>query len=331
MYDKEQDSTEKIYSDHSVYSGQWSGTSPNKNLQRQGFGQMSFADRSVYRGQFANGLCDETGIVEVPANNREFPSGTHSYKGQFSKGRFHGFGVFSFSDGSTFEGEFVNGKINGLGRFTFPAKDSQQLSAALPDGFCDGRFEGGRLVSRQSCQSVVDQAVEAAAAADLSTATITNGSGSESRGVYSQKSQSPYSGQAVNSPYGGQGVYNSKQSNSPYSGQGAYNSKQSNSPYTGQGAYNSKQSESPYSGQRAYDSQDYESPDASPGVYNSKQPESLYSNQEAFNTHQANSPYSGQGIYNSQKPESIYSNQGDDFNSHQESPYSGNKIYSEKL
>jgi hypothetical protein len=40
----------------------------------------------------------------------------HRYEGQFDEGHFHGFGVFTRSDGMKYEGEFTRGNITGNGK-----------------------------------------------------------------------------------------------------------------------------------------------------------------------------------------------------------------------
>ena len=41
-----------------------------------------------------------------------------SYEGEVKKGKAHGVGVFTFSDGSTYEGKVKNNKIHGKGKYT---------------------------------------------------------------------------------------------------------------------------------------------------------------------------------------------------------------------
>jgi uncharacterized membrane protein YgcG len=55
-----------------------------------------------------------TGITY--AESLKFEAST--YEGEVKKGKAHGEGVFTFSDGSTYEGKVKNNKINGKGKYT---------------------------------------------------------------------------------------------------------------------------------------------------------------------------------------------------------------------
>ena len=50
------------------------------------------------------------------AESLKFASST--YEGEVKKGKAHGVGIFTFSDGSTYEGKVKNNKIHGKGKYT---------------------------------------------------------------------------------------------------------------------------------------------------------------------------------------------------------------------
>ena len=60
--------------------------------------------------------------------------GSSTYEGEVKKGKAHGEGIFTFSDGSTYEGKVKKNKIHGIGKYT----DS--------DGnVFEGKFKYGKL------------------------------------------------------------------------------------------------------------------------------------------------------------------------------------------
>jgi len=126
------------YPDGSEYFGDW-----NAQGQRDGSGQMSFADGSVYAGRFEVGLCDGLGVMTFADQSR--------YEGEFSDGKFNGVGVFTRCDGMRYEGEFKDGRIWGLGLLTFA-----DGTHGLPRN--EGYFENNALVRREKCPIVVGKA-----------------------------------------------------------------------------------------------------------------------------------------------------------------------------
>jgi hypothetical protein len=78
-------------------------------------------------------------VAQKDAVNPEGLSGSHSvdlwtkahYKGEFLNGKFHGHGLYQFSDGRSYEGQFQNGNISGRGKFFWPMKSqSRPISPA---------------------------------------------------------------------------------------------------------------------------------------------------------------------------------------------------------
>ena len=55
-----------------------------------------------------------TGITY--AESLKFAAST--YEGEVKKGKAHGVGIFTFSDGSTYEGKVKSNKIHGMGKYT---------------------------------------------------------------------------------------------------------------------------------------------------------------------------------------------------------------------
>ena len=52
------------------------------------------------------------------ANAESLKFDTSTYEGEVKKGKAHGVGIFTFSDGSTYEGKVKNNKIHGKGKYT---------------------------------------------------------------------------------------------------------------------------------------------------------------------------------------------------------------------
>ena len=66
------------------------------------------------------------------AESLKFAAST--YEGEVKKGKAHGVGIFTFSDGSTYEGKVLKNRINGIGKYT----DSQGK-------VYEGKFRNGTL------------------------------------------------------------------------------------------------------------------------------------------------------------------------------------------
>eukprot|EP00047_Mylnosiga_fluctuans_P001550 m.220863 g.220863 ORF g.220863 m.220863 type:complete len:158 (+) comp10471_c0_seq1:47-520(+) len=127
------------YQDGDKYKGQWS----QGDLKRHGMGLLTFADGTVYAGQFAEGFFSGLGVLTFPDKSK--------YEGQFKEGKYNGFGVFTKSDGVKFEGEFSDGKIQGAGKFTFANGTSGKPRQ-------EGIFQDKNCVQRGAQPSAVKQA-----------------------------------------------------------------------------------------------------------------------------------------------------------------------------
>ncbi len=77
---------------------------------REGFGKLTYADGSIYEGEFVNNL---------PSGNDEtltFADGKQ-YQGTFVAGRMQGFGTLTWPNGDVYVGTFNANAITGAGRF----------------------------------------------------------------------------------------------------------------------------------------------------------------------------------------------------------------------
>lgn len=133
---------EFAYQDGDKYRGQWSVG----DYKRHGMGVLTFADGTLYSGQFSDGLFHGYGVLTFPDKSK--------FEGQFVNGKYQGLGVFTKSDGVKFEGEFNEGKIQGAGRFTFPNGTNGRPKQ-------EGTFQDKQCVKRGSQASVVKSAQEA--------------------------------------------------------------------------------------------------------------------------------------------------------------------------
>ena len=99
-----QDSLEESAPTEDVYEG------PLVDGLREGFGKLTYADGSVYEGEFANGL---------PSGNNEtllFADGRR-YQGTFIEGQMQGYGTLEWPNGDVYVGTFNANAITGSGTF----------------------------------------------------------------------------------------------------------------------------------------------------------------------------------------------------------------------
>lgn len=72
-----------------------------------GYGEKTYRDGSIYKGQFKNGYRDGYGSMK-------FANGD-SYEGDWKNAERDGYGTYKWPDGSYYQGDWKNGKINGYG------------------------------------------------------------------------------------------------------------------------------------------------------------------------------------------------------------------------
>lgn len=95
-----------------------SGAEIKGNMRRQefmGYGIFSWANGSVYLGDFYNSLRHGFGIFRCNDGSE--------YVGQWEEGFRHGWGVMITRNGEEYQGEWSIGKMHGYGRLTNPAGD----------------------------------------------------------------------------------------------------------------------------------------------------------------------------------------------------------------
>lgn len=133
------------YSNGDTYQG-----SLNENLLCEGQGTYTFADGSVYEGNFSGGLFNGEGTLTF--------SNGDVYVGSFVNGAKEGHGVYTRSDGSVYDGEFKDNKKEGHGVYTWPDGSSYdgEFSNDLKNGegvfhFSNGDVYSGSFVDDARC------------------------------------------------------------------------------------------------------------------------------------------------------------------------------------
>lgn len=97
----------QFFDNRSFYSGQF------KEDQPDGYGRAVFASQEIYEGEWKNGNPHGVGCWIFPRN-----SAYAKYEGQFVEGKFSGYGVLTFAEGTRYEGEFKEGLFEGHGCHT---------------------------------------------------------------------------------------------------------------------------------------------------------------------------------------------------------------------
>jgi len=92
--------------DDGVFKGQFDADGKNS-----GFGMMLYSDKSVYNGQWK-------GNKKHGYGKFNYKSGGF-YEGQWVDDKKHGCGRYTFSNGNVYEGDWTDGKINGKGMFKY--------------------------------------------------------------------------------------------------------------------------------------------------------------------------------------------------------------------
>ncbi|OAF69815.1 MORN repeat-containing protein 1 [Intoshia linei] len=93
---------EMVYHDGSIFRGYWNMNKP------QGYGIISFRDKSVYEGNILSGL--KHGFGKLVENDGEV------FEGHWKNDLRHGHGKTTYKDGTTYSGEYYRGKYHGSGR-----------------------------------------------------------------------------------------------------------------------------------------------------------------------------------------------------------------------
>lgn len=97
---------------------------------REGFGTLTYADGSVYEGEFAN---------DLPSGNNEtllFADGRR-YQGTFIEGQMQGYGTLEWPNGDVYVGTFNANAITGTGTFYW-----QNLNVSYKGTIEDGKRHG---------------------------------------------------------------------------------------------------------------------------------------------------------------------------------------------
>lgn len=94
--------SENCRDEKAAFTGSWVAG------KRNGSGEESLADGSVYRGDFRGDLRSGRGVQSGPDGSQ--------YQGQFEAGLRHGRGALRRADGTSYEGEFSFGRADGKGR-----------------------------------------------------------------------------------------------------------------------------------------------------------------------------------------------------------------------
>ncbi len=136
----------KMYSDGSMYVGQYKDGKPNgqgtytrpngsqyvgqyKNGKRNGQGTMTLPDGTQYVGQWKNDEMNGQGTLN-------YPDGAQ-YVGQWKDGKPNGQGTFTWSDGSKYVGQFKDGEYDGQGTLT--SSDGSEYAGQWKNGDYIGR------------------------------------------------------------------------------------------------------------------------------------------------------------------------------------------------
>ena len=131
-----------------------------------GMGVLTYANGSVYEGDFKNGelggagtFTDENGDKYTGSFRGGIPEGYgnvvftdgHSYEGEWKKGSINGKGVMSYTNGDRFEGNFKNGIKQGEGRYI--CADGRVIIQT----FTDGRLTDEKADENTPVLSITDE------------------------------------------------------------------------------------------------------------------------------------------------------------------------------
>lgn len=103
---------EDILENGAKYKGQWVIDDKNKTKKRDGEGQQTWADGSLYEGMWKNDKANGLG--------RLIHADGDVYEGEWKDDKAHGFGKYMHTDGAQYEGFWREDKQHGKGRETWP-------------------------------------------------------------------------------------------------------------------------------------------------------------------------------------------------------------------
>lgn len=103
----------------------------SKDGKRQGYGVQTYANGSVYEGDFRDDQYWGRGKLTLVAPKGK---GVTIYDGEFHSDKRHGQGEVTYADGCTFIGSFSRGRKEGRGVYTYPNLDS--ISGIWKDNQC---------------------------------------------------------------------------------------------------------------------------------------------------------------------------------------------------
>lgn len=96
---------------------------------KDGLGEASLPDSSVYRGEFKKGKFNGRGVLVSRNQSR--------YEGEFKDGLMHGKGVYVYTNADKYEGDFKDGLMSGKG--TMISRNGIIYKGEFKDGFFNGK------------------------------------------------------------------------------------------------------------------------------------------------------------------------------------------------
>jgi len=124
-----------VFNDGKTYNGGW------KDNEQEGYGVMQYPEKSggdpLYEGEWSNGKKHGTG---------KYTWGCGSvYEGEWKEGKKHGKGKYAMSSGNVYEGDFVEDRWEGYGKYTIV-----QTGALLLE--YEGEWKDNRRVGAGRCR-----------------------------------------------------------------------------------------------------------------------------------------------------------------------------------
>ena len=100
-----------FYKNGDRYEGDWS----KDGTKRNGIGTLTYADGSVYVGEFQDGEINGKGNITFPKGKK---TQIKSYDGYWKNGKYNGWGTMIWYNGSRYEGQWLEQKLHGYGEYT---------------------------------------------------------------------------------------------------------------------------------------------------------------------------------------------------------------------